>query len=107
MVKHSIPVDPDPQVLRKEDKIQKFFFRTPFRRAGSLLVELAQIIQIVYIIPIARWTHGFAARRDPHIVDSDVLETEQGLVQTAPVGLVVWDVPLEGLHHECVVGGVP
>ena len=107
MIKNSIPVNPNPQILCKPDKFLQLSLGAPFRPSRPLLLKLAQVIQIINVIPVPRRAHTFAPRRDPDIVNPDIFETGEGFVQAVPVGLVVWDVPLEGLHHEGVVGGVP
>ena len=65
VVQNSIPDDQDSQALGLCDQLVQLFSRSPLGCACPLLVELAQIPEVIAIIAVAVRVVGLAARRKP------------------------------------------
>jgi hypothetical protein len=67
------------------------------------LVELAQVVQVVDVIAVALWAGGFAAGREPDVLDADGGELGDFGNQALPVLVVGGNVPLEALEEGVVL----
>jgi hypothetical protein len=105
VIEHRIPIDAQSDLLRLLEQAHQLLLGSPLGRHGALLVELAQVIEVVDIVAVAAGARRFAARWDPHVVDTYGLEAVDGVSEALPVLVVVGDVPLEGLQHGAVGGG--
>lgn len=91
-------------LLRLPAQLQQFLLRPPFCRLRPLLVEFANVIEIVNIVPVRSLTSTALARwRDPNAVDPRRLQVRKCLLQTFPMPLVGRDVPFESLEKASVL----
>lgn len=74
MVQDRIQVDPDSVGLRRFQQIDEFLFCPPFGCSAAFLFELAQVVEVVDIITVARAGASFTARGDPDVVDANPFE---------------------------------
>lgn len=91
-------------LLRLPAQLQQFLLRPPFCRLRPLLVEFANVVEIVNIVPVRFLTSTALARwRDPNAVDPRRLQVRKCLLQTFPMPLVGRDVPFESLEKASVL----
>ena len=85
------------------DQPQQALFVTPFCPFAAFLVEFANVVYIVDIIPVTlRSAARFASRRAPDIGYTDGFKLRERIEQPCPVGAVRWNVPFECLKKSWV-----
>lgn len=120
VVQHSVEIEADARLLCGGSELEELFLGAPLGRDAALLVELAQVVQIVDVISIPRSGGALASARtgfcqtagrmrvscacylrwrDPDVVHSPFLEIGDGLLESHPVLLIRGYVPLEALQH--------
>jgi hypothetical protein len=97
VIEHSIPVQPEAQLLRLSGQSEQVFFTPPLGPHATLLVEFTQVIKVIDIVAIAFLTAGFAAWWEPHVVYAASLEIRKRVVEALVMLSVRWTVPLEPL----------
>jgi hypothetical protein len=101
---YRIEINTHLNLLRLPAQLQQFLLRPPFCRLRPLLVEFANVIEIVNIVPVRFLTFTALARwRDPNAVDPRRLQVRKCLLQTFPMPLVGRDVPFESLEKASVL----
>jgi hypothetical protein len=103
MIEHSVPIQAYTLLLRPFRQLQQLLLCAPLRRLPALLVELSDIVEVIYVVAVAVGAACFAARRQPDVVDADGLEFGDGADQTLPVFAVGGDVPFEALEQGVVL----
>lgn len=51
MIQNRIDIRDDPMLIRLFDGFHKLLFGAPIRPASALLVELAEIVQVIHVVP--------------------------------------------------------
>lgn len=105
VVEDSIPVDSDAALCSGVAEGHELGFVAPFGGEGRLLLEFPEVVDVVDVVPVAVRGGGFTSGGNPDVVDAELLELGDLFLQTDPVFLVGWDVPLEGLHHGHIFWG--
>ena len=94
-----IPVNSNSDFVGLLYHCHELFLCTPFCCLSSLLIELAQVIQIIDIVAVARGRGSFASGRDPDVVDTGSFELGDVVVEPNPMLMVVRNIPFKALHH--------
>lgn len=71
---------------------------------AALLVEFAEVVEIVDVVAVAVGRAGFATRRQPDIGDTNVLVCGHRIVQAGIVLAISRDIPLKALKQSVVLG---
>ncbi|MNV52653.1 hypothetical protein D3C71_1447550 [compost metagenome] len=102
MIHHQIDVHGDSLPLTFDDGVDQFLLGPIFGPYSALLVELAQIIQIVDAVPGLFHRQRLGHRRHPYRIDSGAFQLGRELRQPLPVLAVGGHMPFEELHH-CMI----
>ena len=127
VVEHRVPVETDARVLCGFGEGHQFIFRAPLGGLAALLVEFAEVVEIVDVVAVALeevsesvWGNGeilrrcgglgtyvggagFAAGREPDVGDTNVLVCGHGIVQTNIVLAISRNIPLKALEQSVVL----
>lgn len=103
VIQDGIEQDPDAARVGLMDETSQLLLGAPFCVRRALLLELAQIVQIVDVVTVAGMPARLAGGRDPQAGDAEGLQAGQGSLETTPVRVVGRDIPLEALEHGLVL----
>lgn len=88
MVEDCIPVETDSVGLRRLTQLGEVLTGAPFSCSGTFLLELAEVVQVIDVVAVARAGAAFTAGWEPDVVDADAVEIGERFAETLPVFVV-------------------
>ena len=104
MIQHGIKQHPDAIHTGNLRKSHQILLAPPFRRSRPLLLELAQVVQVVNIVPVLLQSRGLAGGRNPHAGNAEDGQVGDHGFQTGPVlAAIDGEIPFETLEDGFVL----
>ncbi|CDN42503.1 hypothetical protein BN871_BK_00260 [Paenibacillus sp. P22] len=102
MVHDEIRIDGDAFQLAGLNSFEQLRLRPVFRADSALLVEFAQIVQVVDAVAVVLRRGGFGGGRDPDGINAGCLKLGGPFLEPLPMAAVGGYMPFKKLHHRMV-----